>query len=55
MYSSKEYQEGAKQATKFFEELCKDSSKKQMEKIQNIFTTATRMEISFWQMGLDLS
>ena len=55
MYSSKEYQEGAKQATKFFEELCKDSSKKQMQKIQNIFTTATRMEISFWQMGLDLS
>ena len=55
MYSSKEYQEGAKQATKFFEELCKDSSKKQMQKIQEIFTTATRMEISFWQMGLDLS
>ena len=26
-----------------------------MEKIQDIFTTATRMEISFWQMGLDLS
>lgn len=55
MYSSKEFQEGAKQATLFFEELCKDLSKKQMEKIQNIFTTATRMEISFWQMGLDLS
>ena len=55
MYSSQEYQEAANEATKFFEELCKDSSKKQMEKIQNIFTTATRMEISFWQMGLDLS
>ncbi|WP_368030475.1 thiaminase II [Arcobacter sp. s6] len=55
MYSSKEYQEAAKAATQFFEELCKDLSKKQMEKIQDIFTTATRMEISFWQMGLDLS
>ncbi|MDC0933568.1 thiaminase II [Arcobacteraceae bacterium] len=55
MYSSKEYQEAANQATQFFEELCKDLSKKQMKKIQDIFTTATRMEISFWQMGLDLS
>jgi len=55
MYSSKEYQEAANDATQFFEKLCKDLSKKQMEKIQDIFTTATRMEISFWQMGLDLS
>lgn len=55
MYSSKEYQEAAKAATQFFEELCKDLSKKQMGKIQEIFTTATRMEISFWQMGIDLS
>ena len=55
MYSSKEYQEAANNATHFFETLCKDLSNKQMEKVQNIFTTATRMEISFWQMGLDLS
>jgi len=55
MYSSKEYQEAAYQATEFFDDLCKDFSNKQMEKIQDIFTTATRMEISFWQMGLDLS
>ena len=55
MYSSKEYQEAANNATHFFETLCKDLSKKQMEKVQDIFTTATRMEISFWQMGLDLS
>ena len=55
MYSSKEYQEAANAATEFFEGLCKDLSNKQMEKIQDIFTTATRMEISFWQMGLDLS
>ena len=55
MYSSKEYQEAANDATEFFEGLCKDLSKKQMGKIQDIFTTATRMEISFWQMGLDLS
>ena len=55
MYSSKEYQEAANDATEFFEGLCKDLSKKQMRKIQDIFTTATRMEISFWQMGLDLS
>jgi len=55
MYASKEYQEAADVATEFFEELCKDLSEKQMQKIQDIFTTATRMEISFWQMGLDLS
>ncbi|PLY07385.1 MAG: thiaminase II [Arcobacter sp.] len=55
MYSSKEYQDSANDATHFFEELCKNLSKIQMEKIQDIFTTATRMEISFWQMGLDLS
>ena len=55
MYASKEYQEAAADATQFFEELCEGFSEKQMEKIQDIFTTATRMEISFWQMGLDLS
>lgn len=55
MYSSKEYQEAANNATHFFETLCKDLSNKQMEKVQDIFTTATRMEIFFWQMGLDLS
>ena len=55
MYSSKEYQDAANHATQFFEGLCIDLSEKQMEKIQDIFTTATRMEISFWQMGLDLS
>ena len=55
MYASKEYQEAAKKATKFFEKLCEELSNTQMKKIQDIFTTATRMEISFWQMGLDLS
>jgi len=55
MYSSKEYQESSKKATKFFEELCRDLSTKQLKEIQDIFTTATRMEISFWKMGLDLS
>ncbi len=55
MYSSKEYQDSAYEATEFFEELCKDLSKKEKDKIQDIFTTATRMEIAFWQMGLDLS
>ncbi|MGB3751331.1 MAG: thiaminase II, partial [Arcobacteraceae bacterium] len=53
MYASKEYQEAAQQAAQFFDDLCEDLSEKQMEKIENIFTTATRMEISFWQMGLD--
>ena len=39
----------------FLKDYAKTYQKKQMEKIQDIFTTATRMEISFWQMGLDLS
>ncbi|MBS9782368.1 MAG: thiaminase II [Arcobacter sp.] len=55
MYSSKEYQDSAYEATEFFEELCRDLSDKEKDKIQDIFTTATRMEIAFWQMGLDLS
>lgn len=55
MYASKEYQAAAIEATQFFENLCQALSPKQMEKIEEIFTTATRMEIAFWQMGLDLS
>jgi len=55
MYSSQEYQDASNEATEFFEKLCEDLSEKQMKRIQDIFTTATRMEISFWQMGLDLS
>ena len=39
----------------FLTALCEPLNDSQLTNIQQIFTTATRMEIGFWQMGLDLS
>ncbi len=55
MYSGKEYQVVADEFQTFFNGLCQDMPAKQLKKIQHIFDTATRMEASFWQMGLDIS
>ena len=54
-YASEEYQKVTKQTQFFLDELCYDASSRQAEKLQQIFNTATRMEIAFWQMGLDVS
>ena len=54
-YSSPEYQQAAQETVDFLTALCEPLNDAQFAHIQQIFTTATRMEIGFWQMGLDLS
>lgn len=54
MYAGEEYQEAATAITAFFDELIKDipADSERGQTLQNYFTTATRMEIGFWQQGL---
>ena len=54
-YSAPEYQQAAQETVDFLTALCEPLNDSQLTNIQQIFTTATRMEIGFWQMGLDLS
>lgn len=54
-YASAEFQQTATETADFLTALCQSLNSNQLAHIQNIFTTATRMEINFWQMGLDLS
>ena len=55
MYASDEYQAVANAAKTKFNWLCKEVSASKLEQLQYIFRTATRMEVAFWQMGLDLT
>jgi len=57
MYAGDEYQQAAQSTTAFFDELIADIdiNSARGQRIQQHFTTATRMEIAFWQQGLDLS
>lgn len=55
MYASSEYQAVAEAAKAKFEQLCMEAAEPQLAQLQKIFNTATRMEVAFWQMGLDLS
>ncbi|AOF52138.1 thiaminase II [Rodentibacter caecimuris] len=55
VYSSADFQQAAAETADFLTSLCQSLNPTQFTHIQNIFTTATRMEINFWQMGLDLS
>ncbi|KGQ71401.1 thiaminase II [Chelonobacter oris] len=54
-YAAADFQQAAAQVGELLDTLCADLNAKQLAKVQQIFTTATRMEIAFWQMGLDLS
>ncbi|OOF40815.1 MULTISPECIES: thiaminase II [Rodentibacter] len=54
-YSSADFQQAATETADFLTALCQSLNTNQLAHIQNIFTTATRMEVNFWQMGLDLS
>ena len=54
-YSAPEYQQAAQETVDFLTALCEPLNNSQLANIQQIFTTATRMEIEFWQMGLDLA
>ncbi|TCP96223.1 thiaminase/transcriptional activator TenA [Cricetibacter osteomyelitidis] len=53
MYASAEFQQSAVEMDSILDELCRDLTEKQLAKVQQIFTTTTRMEVGFWQMGLD--
>lgn len=55
MYKSDEFQATAQHSQDFLDALCHDASPRQAQKLQHVFDTATRMEVAFWQMGLDLS
>ncbi|QGM80646.1 thiaminase II [Otariodibacter oris] len=54
-YADPEFQKSAQNLADNIEKLCADLTASQLEKLQHIFNTATRMEMAFWQMGLDLS
>ena len=54
-YASEAFQQEAAETSAFLTALCADFTPTQQNHIQHIFTTATRMEIAFWQMGLDLA
>lgn len=54
-YASAAFQKEAEETSAFLTALCADFAPTQQNHIQHIFTTATRMEIAFWQMGLDLA
>ena len=54
-YASEDFQQVAKETADFLNQCCVHLNAEQLQNIQKIFTTATRLEIGFWQMGLDLS
>ena len=55
-YAGEDYQKSAMASTAFFDTLIKDIDidSPRGQRIQQHFSTATRMEIAFWQQGLDL-
>ncbi|WP_040976643.1 thiaminase II [Necropsobacter massiliensis] len=54
-YAGEDFQQAAQDFTRMLDALCRPLTAEQLRVIQQIFTTATRMESAFWQMGLDLS
>lgn len=55
MYASDEYQEAAQLEQTQLERACRDLSDARLSQLSHIFTTATRMEVAFWEMGLNLT
>lgn len=54
-YAGEDFQAGAQDEIALINSLGSELSPAHIEHYQRIFTTATRMEVAFWQMGLDLS
>lgn len=54
-YASDEFQQAAQEFATMFDALCVDLTEQQLANLEQIFTTATRMEIAFWEMGLALN
>ncbi|RDE25028.1 thiaminase II [Motiliproteus coralliicola] len=57
MYAGEEYQQAAYASVEFFDQLLAEipADSERARQLQGHFTTATRMEIAFWQQGLDRS
>lgn len=52
MYASTEYREAVQLAKNHLEQLASGTTPAQQDKLVEIFRTATRMEVAFWEMGL---
>ncbi|GAA0795756.1 thiaminase II [Marinobacterium sediminicola] len=55
MYLSDEYQQAARVERELLDKLGQDLPPARLSSLEHRFRTATRMEVSFWQMGLDLA
>lgn len=55
IYAGDKFQQAAQEFATMFETLCVDLTEQQLANLERIFTTATRMEIAFWEMGLTLN
>ncbi len=53
MYLSEDYQQVVQAELTLLDKLCADLPEKRLQQLEQVFRTATRMEVSFWQMGLD--
>ncbi len=55
LYGSEEFQSGVQTSIKRLDALLKDidPQSKRAQELVHVFKTATRMEIAFWQQGLD--
>ncbi|WP_031274119.1 MULTISPECIES: thiaminase II [Pelistega] len=53
MYASAEYREVVGYAKEHLEKLATGMTKEQGQQLNKIFSTATRMEVAFWDMGLN--
>ncbi len=55
MYASPEFQAAAEYELKVLDRLGADLDPRRLEKLARVFKTATRMEIAFWDMGVNRS
>lgn len=52
MYASKEFQDAISLEKEVLERLCADLPESWLSRVKKTFGTATRMEVAFWDMGL---
>lgn len=55
MYAGEEYQEAAEEAARYLDRLAAGITTERFEGLAKTFRDATRLEVGFWQMGLDQS
>lgn len=55
MYESEEFQDAMQAEIRWLDERLADVSQARFEQLTRIFRDATRLEIDFWEMGLNLS